>query len=673
MDFLIDADDDYLVAVSNKGILKRAYKDLEGAEISAEYSDKAAAVTVSGEICTIVNPVSESKCTCPSRSICRHIVTAVLWLRKNLSDRQSDNNTEKQTESKFSEQFYSVLSNISPADLKKIMKKTFYTSFVIKAKNEQFPDVEEIAAGENSVVMVKFPETGFNVRLMMPLDRSICTCRTQSLCKHKAAAIMAWQLKKGIIKLSDLTEYKQSSSDIDVDLIHDTAQAAKKYLSKLLSDGLVRAAEDLTEKTEMYAVMCHNARMADNERNLREIGSRLNGYINHSPAFKTEHLFSQIMETIILFNKIINSQDESELKQYLGEFKSTYLTEQDIEIIPIAARDFSSLSGYEGEIFYFVNKTKHIEYDILTYSAVRPTFYQTIERTAKHLPAPWKLPGGVDELLKYELKLYTPKLSGNKLSSSGDTAADIITAADLNQPAVRDLIYTDFYRMVNEKYSKQIGSNSEENERLVLISPKCCTSSGSDEITQTHTVTVEDSAGRVLSVKAYYKSGSANFFARFSEVGEMMLKHPEKRYTIFGNLYIEESGRFCIYPIAIFDNIDINDTKAIEDLPKIRDYSVFFAHFAEVRNALCDIIQCGINSYDLYERIKEYSVESGKMGLLMFSENLDLLYRKLLERNHTYSNDNSEIVDLLTDLYSYISLGFEQIKLSKAIAHLQKR
>ncbi|MGN1458430.1 MAG: SWIM zinc finger family protein, partial [Acutalibacteraceae bacterium] len=89
-------DDDYLVALANKGILKRSYKDLETAEISAEYTDSAAEVTVLGEKCTITVPLAESKCTCPSRSICRHIITSILWLKNNLSDNITSDSGENQ-------------------------------------------------------------------------------------------------------------------------------------------------------------------------------------------------------------------------------------------------------------------------------------------------------------------------------------------------------------------------------------------------------------------------------------------------------------------------------------------------------------------------------------------------------------------------------------------------
>ncbi len=84
---LAGIDDDYLIGISNKGIVKRAYKDMEegkstegAAEIGA-LGDEAV-VKVGAETVTVRFPLGESKCTCPSRSICRHVVHGILILRE---------------------------------------------------------------------------------------------------------------------------------------------------------------------------------------------------------------------------------------------------------------------------------------------------------------------------------------------------------------------------------------------------------------------------------------------------------------------------------------------------------------------------------------------------------------------------------------------------------------
>ena len=79
---LADVDDDYLIGISNKGIVKRAYKDKEEIAAVIEGMEEEASVKVGEETVKVRFPLGESKCSCPSRSICRHVVQAILVLRE---------------------------------------------------------------------------------------------------------------------------------------------------------------------------------------------------------------------------------------------------------------------------------------------------------------------------------------------------------------------------------------------------------------------------------------------------------------------------------------------------------------------------------------------------------------------------------------------------------------
>lgn len=78
---LQEIDDDYLIGISNKGIVKRAYKDMETipCEISQKtvFEENEVKVHVGEETVQIKLPLGESTCSCPSRSICRHVVQKI--------------------------------------------------------------------------------------------------------------------------------------------------------------------------------------------------------------------------------------------------------------------------------------------------------------------------------------------------------------------------------------------------------------------------------------------------------------------------------------------------------------------------------------------------------------------------------------------------------------------
>ncbi len=93
-ELLADVDDDYLTGLSNKGIVKRAYKDKEEAAGQIDEIGEEAVVKVGEETVRVRVPLGECKCTCPSRSICRHVVHAVLVLKEHYAKESEETGRE---------------------------------------------------------------------------------------------------------------------------------------------------------------------------------------------------------------------------------------------------------------------------------------------------------------------------------------------------------------------------------------------------------------------------------------------------------------------------------------------------------------------------------------------------------------------------------------------------
>ena len=658
MNVILSADDEYLTGLTNKGTLKRAYKDMESGDISAEYGDDEITVSTGGEKCTIKNPLAESKCSCPSRSICRHIITSILWLKQNSDSKEDLKEPEKVG---LDEALKNELSCYPLKVLEKAMKKKYYTDFMRKAEIGTLPEIEE-----TTIVSVKFPDD-VTVRLISPLEYSSCSCHSKELCQHKAKAILSWQIKNKIIE-PKVPEAKEKA-EIDVAKAHDTAEYALKFLSGILSDGLVRLSDNTAEHAETVAVMCHNARLADSERQIREIGSRLEKYISHSPEFDSQKLYMLIIESIILLEKIIKSENAETMSKYSGEFKAEYILSESMDIIPLTSRYFSSLD-YEGNIYYFINKDDKSENKFLTYSDIRPKFYEGNRSNSKYTSAPWGLSGNMQDIMKNEIRLKSPRISNGKLSSSADTDAVILGKRDINSSCVYKNVYTDFAKMVYETFNKK---SRNENDRLVFIASEKCVSSEFDEITQSQKVIIEDRQGRRISLKARYRNESSDIVERLDKTGKIMMNNPGINYVIFGSAYIE-NGNCYIYPIGIYDDIYVSKmtpkSHYISELSGA--YLYFHDLFDEVQSMLCDIIQCGINSFDLYTQIKDNADESQKMGLLEFSNMLGKLEECFRAKNHTYSNDNSEIINLLESIYLYLETGISMTEVHIAVSNLKK-
>lgn len=83
---LAEADEASLTALANKGIYKRACKDIEGLTPESEITGDTAEISIGGETVTLKVPLSECRCSCVSRTVCRHIISAVLLMKGTLTE-----------------------------------------------------------------------------------------------------------------------------------------------------------------------------------------------------------------------------------------------------------------------------------------------------------------------------------------------------------------------------------------------------------------------------------------------------------------------------------------------------------------------------------------------------------------------------------------------------------
>ncbi|QBF33426.1 SWIM zinc finger family protein [Thalassococcus sp. S3] len=80
---LASSDDDALAALTSKGVLIRAKKDVDAGKVTLSAQEKdSATFNVAGEVLTLnAKSLDTARCTCPATGICRHIVAAVIFLR----------------------------------------------------------------------------------------------------------------------------------------------------------------------------------------------------------------------------------------------------------------------------------------------------------------------------------------------------------------------------------------------------------------------------------------------------------------------------------------------------------------------------------------------------------------------------------------------------------------
>ena len=180
---LAAADDEYLVGLSNKGTVNRAKKDLPNLNPTAEAAGEMMVVTMGEATVMLAAPLGKSMCSCPSASICRHRIGAMLWLRDQAGTAEPPK-----------PEFQSLKAYPAEKLMKQLGQKRV-SGILFRHQSGSGPHMEE-----STTVRVELPWHPEVVRLLDPIEDSTCSCRSRSFCNHRAEALLYWQLRKGIVK-----------------------------------------------------------------------------------------------------------------------------------------------------------------------------------------------------------------------------------------------------------------------------------------------------------------------------------------------------------------------------------------------------------------------------------------------------------------------------------------
>ena len=441
---LAGADENSLIALANKGLYKRACKDTEG--LTAEYTEAeaSAVVSVGGERCIIRVPLEKSSCTCPSRTVCRHILGAVLLLKREVPE------------------------DVQPA-----------------------PEPAAEAVPEAAAEPVP--------------DRPLLL------------------------------------SEKDAEAVRECVRQSLKLLGGLLARGLIRADASAADELELAAVRAHAAGMADAERLLRALCTKLSECTERKASFDAAYFTRLLCECAGL----LRSLDKPEISEAeLGTFRAEYEPYPGtLVLLPVGHREQRG-GAYEGDVYYFLNMDENAPERFLVYSDLRPVFYGG---SRKRFPAAsvWGLGSSLMSMMKSRMTLEGAKLCGNKLSGSNSTQVVSSGKAEINCPQLRKLIVCD--------YRDLIRGLENADERLFLIRIEQLADCGFNKYTQQFGMTVQDIGGRRAEIRVKYRPEEKRFIEKLEEISGR-IKNEQGMWTALVNARMSE-GRVVLDPIEFYCGI----------------------------------------------------------------------------------------------------------------------
>ncbi|MDR2861510.1 MAG: hypothetical protein LBV07_03055, partial [Syntrophobacterales bacterium] len=479
-------DEAYLAGISNKGIVNRAQKDLADSGISFILNDSALEASFADGTAVKINGAPGNfQCSCPSRTICKHVIMALI--------KASESFREPLAASSGS---FDYLLAYNQDTLVKVFGKTAYNDVLFKIMSGEICEIEE-----GSILVIKMMTSAFIVRFLpgATLAESVCSCKTKN-CRHRLEAVIQYiRHKAGKLEFELIRE----DSDVGMEVIPHVIS----FIEDIFRAGLTRLPVEYAEKCGQFAVLCHGAGFAFFERLFKVCGGELALYEQKSAAFNKNRLLRNLTRIYQMCGEIQRGGNEK-AAALAGKFKRQYMELPKFRVMGLGAYPWHAKSGFCGvtAVFYAPDLKQ-----TFTFTSSRPVESEKeaqtgIEQTW-HSKSAWNLPLRFGVIAKGELSLLGAKISEDfRLSSSENTTAYLIkpqTELGVGWPGSDEggvMVFDDFTQI------KNLFSSDPDSPRMAYAVLKTSNlGEGSfNRVTQTCSVQIIDKFGNSLSLTIAY-------------------------------------------------------------------------------------------------------------------------------------------------------------------------
>lgn len=523
--FLPFINEEFIVSISNKGIYKRSVKDLEKARenISLAVKDTGLIeVKIEDAVVELNVNIQNSKCTCPSSSICKHIVMALLYL-KEFYDNNQDGAEEIKEEAKEEIDetvFYEELKKLTGEKVLELVGKKNYNSLInsIFIRNEavfEYGDMLTVFIASQSV-KVYFPKEN-------SIENAMCSCKEKGICSHKAYALISYLIKKGKITEED-TEYdKIEIGEKEREII----QNLHLFISSIFDRGISGLTGNEISQAEKFYIQTYGIKLFAAADELKNLSSELGFYFSKNISFSNKRLMHILCSVYNRISALLVTEDNRKKLMLAGQRQEEKFNLDNIELMGLGASGgLTKRNDLLVTAYFYCKDIK----TILSMSTLRPYENSSQLGTLYNMGQVWSNDLSFKEVSMSKMTLRDAKLSTGKVSSAKSTVCSIkgkTSEEDVQEIAVSD------YSFIGEELRKHKFKYFEPysaTKNIFLIKAEEIKNIEYDKIEQKLKFDSCDSNGNIIT-----------FDIKYSSVSENSIKYFEKNKTGLYFEYILES------------------------------------------------------------------------------------------------------------------------------------
>ncbi len=523
-------DDAGLVALANRGLVRRAKKDAEREPaVIVEVTDDTVTAVVSQETVQLNRIPGASTCSCPASGCCRHILSA--WV--SVADALAADVELEDTESAAAEALVAdELSAIDDAELRGWLGKKLFDEAL-----------REIALGATVTFQL---DEGFGARIdqhgqqcrWVPgsgVTAMVCSCHAPTPCLHRAMAIIAWQVHAGQRDIDTVAQTEATASSGTPRTRVEILDALKQWIGDFIHHGFARLNEASAARLTNLATSAHGVDLPRLELGLRRLAGEIGAWLNHDSHVSAETLLDRAATVNLIRSGLIHSVAGS-----VGEHRQRYHRVGTLDLSGVGARVWETRSGYQGVTVYFWDDASNVWN---TWSDARRGRNEEFDpRRRYRADGPWQGCRSPALACRSRVRLLNAwRSSPGRLSARQEVRAIVQEATSLD----RLPIVSDFTELLSRARAGVIGGfAASENSSLVLIQPAQWGMPRFDDIAQELRVSVCDAQRRALDVVLVHDTWERDGISWLEK------QTLAEGTCVFGNLELRR-GALVLRPISL--------------------------------------------------------------------------------------------------------------------------
>lgn len=524
-------DDDALSGLANKGLVRRARKDLETTTPTLVGSHEGRLrFSVADALVELTEPPAQSRCTCPAGGICRHILIALLHLRESAP-------TVTDTTQSVTSAADEALA-VDDATLEKWAGKPLIRRATQALLSDLAAEFDEAGA-----LVVRLP--GWNVVCRwLPgagLAGMVCSCHAAGPCAHRVAAVMAFQLARGKRTLEGANVAREAAEGTPRTR-EEVLASVGAVLRETVALGLSRISQATADRLRTLAVSAHGVDLPRLERLLQTLSTEVHEIRTRSAQAATPRLLATAARTEALRRAL-----ERPTSALVGQHRSHYEKVGDLDLIGLGARRWHTRSGYHGLTVYFWDRSAK---NWATWNEARPAEQAGFVPAARYQQdGPWSGCPAPAVASRSQVRLIgawrnrVGRLSGRSATRSIVSAATEPRAVAEAAGAVAR--WNELAARAQRLFASGLRERSEQDE-VVFLLPRSWGPAVFDSIRQELIRPVFDESGRSLSLVLPHTPQTENAVTRLEQYDT------SQTYGLLGLLRLL-GERLTVEPIALYD------------------------------------------------------------------------------------------------------------------------